>query len=360
MRRRRTGPVPPLPTVIVVRWTPAISVSAGIGLACEDYEYLAEFRCTSLDCTSIKLACVPIPSHCIFLQYASVDSSSFLTAEWLSQDGYVLHGIQCLSDNCGSFSIGIRQLSSTLPWTPSFSEENEDGNEGASSLNAIVPIVGLSCSGDHCDEKKVLYLPTSACVGDPGDVRWTDYFSSLDNSYTSCADYEYVARIQCQGDYCETMRLGCVHMASHCSFTTGLAFMDIGASGSSWRSEQGYVLWSIQCKNDRCGTLSLGFRQLLSTVPVQWSPSFSEEDVDGDASPSEEDVDGDEGGSPNNNAPIAGLLCSGEDCADKKVVQTTTSSCIVSGAAVRWTQYFTSLDDISTSCEDYEYVARIG
>ncbi|KAJ9470997.1 hypothetical protein DIPPA_35440 [Diplonema papillatum] len=322
-----------------MRWTPLISVGAGTRLACEDYEYLAEFRCSDLDCTSIKLGCIPLPSHCIFLQSASVDwfrradSSPYLTgSEWLSQDGYVLHGIQCQSENCGSFSPSIRQLSSTLPWT-SFSEENKNGNEGASSLNAKVPIVGLSCSGDHCDDKQVLSMPTSTCVGTPGVVRWTPYFTTLnsptDDRYTSCEDYEYVARIECQGDYCANMRLGCIAMAAHCSFTTGPDFKTI-ESGGSWLSQQGYVLWSIQCSNDWCGTLSIGYRQLSSTTTLQWSPSFSEEQVDGD-----------------------------EDCADKKVLQISTSSCIVSGAAVRWTQYFSDGQASYTQCEDYEYVARI-
>ncbi|KAJ9470999.1 hypothetical protein DIPPA_35411 [Diplonema papillatum] len=334
----------------------------------------------------MRLGCVAMASHCTFASgpaseeiWASADNNVWISRyvlwgilckfdfcgrldlrlQWLSQDGYVLHGIQCQSENCGSFSPRIRQLSSTLPWT-SFSEENEDGNEGASSLNAKVPIVGLSCSGEHCDNKQVLSMPTSTCVGTPGVVRWTPYFttsnSPTDDRYTSCEDYEYVARIECQGDYCANMRLGCIAMAAHCTFTTGPDFKTI-ESGGSWLSQQGYVLWSIQCSNDWCGTLNVGYRQLSSTTTLQWSFLF----------PGIMWSAGQEGLSPDNNLPIAGLLCStegglgrsSEDCANMRVLQITTSSCRVSGAAVRWTQYFTSLDDISTSCEDYEYVARI-
>ena len=100
-------------------------------------------------------------------------------------------------------------------------------------------------------------------------MKWTNWFSQEgDQDENTCASDYLVARIECKGYFCDSLRL-------HCAKTKpGYTIVSNKKHDTKYFSEEkkgfmycpaGYYLHGIKCRDDYCGEIS------LRCVQVDWS-----------------------------------------------------------------------------------------
>ena len=145
------------------------------------------------------------------------------------------------------------KLLRNLEWTPKFSEEN-----GGYSPNWVAPVVGLSCSGNRCDDKWLLQARASSCRAGGQQVQdWTDWISE-ETDWARCPNGWIVGRMQCRGRYCDDIRLGCYRPPSGCELDSNVPLKGIRArAGEEEMCPTGWVMVASQCYGSFCSDVDI-------------------------------------------------------------------------------------------------------
>lgn len=144
--------------------------------------------------------------------------------------------------------------SKTLTVTREFSEEGS-GFSGRQTA----PIAGIVCSGRFCDNKRLIVVRNGNSAPVQNSAHWTRWISDEEPSWADCPANMIANELQCDGRYCDNLRLQCGTLSSDYRVVTS----DIKTV--NWFSEEegerlcpdGYYLWGIACRGDYCDDLKL-------------------------------------------------------------------------------------------------------
>lgn len=135
-----------------------------------------------------------------------------------------------------------------------FSEEGE-GYSGRQTA----PVAGIECSGDYCDNKRLVIVRDGNSAPVLEGPYWTPWISDESPSQANCPTDMIVNEIQCSDHYCDRLRMQCGPLADNYRVKSD------DRKETGWFSEEdgerrctdGYYLWGLTCSGDYCDNLKL-------------------------------------------------------------------------------------------------------
>jgi hypothetical protein len=135
--------------------------------------------------------------------------------------GFAVKGVACYGRYCDSKRLTCCPYTSTFDgtvsngWSTWFSEEGASQGRNRQSTN-VGFVSGIACRGRYCDELRLNFM-ISAQGRNVGQCAWTDSFSEETSGGRSnvmqCPGDHFVSGIQCDGGWCDNLRLYCCRLA---------------------------------------------------------------------------------------------------------------------------------------------------
>lgn len=152
--------------------------------------------------------------------------------------------------------------------TPVFSEEGS-GYSGRQT----VPIAGIICEGDYCDNKRLVVVREGETAPLMDSGHWTRWFTDGNPSSANCPAGMLVNELQCSGRYCDDIRLQCGNLNEDYRIVSGRETL------TDWFSEEegerlcpdGYYMFGMECRDHYCDGIRLACVQ-VEHKPIPAAP----------------------------------------------------------------------------------------
>jgi len=156
------------------------------------------------------------------------------------------------------------EITKDLGWTGVFSDDKgectDDGRCRSEPLDA--PIIGLHCSGNHCDDKRLLQASrASACYSE--HYVLSPFFSeeevtvggiSLFSKEQHCGANRYVGRVICKDSNCDNMQILCFQTSSKCQIDNDAVKVVRGIDDNQDNyCDPGAIVTGMGCEQAYCG-----------------------------------------------------------------------------------------------------------
>lgn len=188
------------------------------------------------------------------------------------------------------------------------SEENPDTDRFSSLLSGVI------CDGRFCSEKSIYVHGADYPILDTSAKVSTDFFGDGLISSGICPRGTLVNKLECRGQYCSSMRLGCA--------STGRGYIvdEMDESLENGRCDKGSYIKGVVCEGDYCENLKVLCVKVYRTKRVEKNVCRVLEDAMGRVM--ETAWFSEEGGGYSDlvETPITGIKCSGRYCDRKKLV----------------------------------------
>ena len=371
---------------------------------CPSNMLVNELQCRSDYCDDIRLQC-----GTLYDGYR-VDRNDVKTVDWFSEeqgeqlcpDGYYVFGMACRGHNCDDMKLRCARVEwiassnhasdifsrsgKNIERTSSFSEENA-GYSGRQTA----PIAGFACSGDFCDNKQLVVVRNGNEAPLQNTGHWTQWFTDVEApTWADCPSNMLVNELQCRGHYCDDIRLQCGTLqVSYRVDRNDVRTVD-------WFSEEpgeelcpdGYYVFGMACRGYYCDDMKLHCARVdrvNCTAPSTPAPPVTPPKPpvtppmppvtpprpapppprpSPPAKPSwtlytraakkiertKSFSDEGSGYSGRQTAPIAGVICSGRYCDNKRLVVVRHGKDTPLRATGHWTRWFTDGDPSWADC----------
>jgi hypothetical protein len=158
-------------------------------------------------------------------------------------------GCVASSDDVEIDEIEMTEADDLAPkaWTGFTSEENPPLECSAGTL-----VRGAECQGSYCDN---IRIDCVSAAGTYGQSSWTSYFSEEGTNSRTCPSGEWVTGIACQGRYCDNIALECTEVigssAGSCSWTSAYSEED-----GPYQAGSGRFVRGVRCTGRYCDNLA--------------------------------------------------------------------------------------------------------
>jgi hypothetical protein len=124
---------------------------------------------------------------------------------------------------------------------------------------------GIDCDGSYCDNVRIDCVSSGRTLG---DVDATDFFSeegaAFGNNQRTCAADQWMTGISCQGNYCDRISLECMEIvgsiANDCQWTTPTRYSE---EDPPFSAGAGRFVRGVRCFNSNCDRKEYFHCQLL-------------------------------------------------------------------------------------------------